>query len=350
MGGIASNGDFPIAAGIQAAAHTAASAASWVSRLALPAAEAAATLGLMQYKKNQFDDIEDRRIRFLDNAVSQFCVCMNEIRADIRNATDDIPEPAMYQPVSVFQEQWNTALENIEAMPAMAQYARDVSKNNRDSDLIRAVILNPSYYELSEITWSSIGDLMKGILPVGLTVETLTNSANTSITTGRLGRAHGQFRRNVGIIDYRIQKEARQEQRLERSSQNQDVSSLQRQGDVREMVVSPQERVGYALQQAQLLQNSLQNANNACARKPPALLQELQIELTKCQQQLQLEASKAGIIGGFVPDVTSIFNTQIRDAVKSLFNSDESNSVLNNQSAIGGLRSFDAGGAVSDSK
>lgn len=288
---------------------------SWTQSLAVPAAQALAQILLLNYQKSQYDDIEKRRVGYIDAAVKQWCACVEKLLADLKDATDDVPVPAMYQPVSAAGEQFNTIMQNTEMMTVARDYARALSENHLEMDLARAVVLNPKYYEMNEVTWCSIQDLMNGEIPIGLTVQALTKSAGQNFSGGRLGRHCGNYRRNLGILDYNVQKAARAEQRAERQSQAATVSNLARQGDIREMMQTPQQRIAYAIQQAQLIQNSDQNANNACARKAPFLMQQVQVMLQKCQNEMQLLAGKAGLVNSFVPDFASVLNNQVRDVI-----------------------------------
>lgn len=301
-------------------AYEAANEFSWGQQLLLPAIQAAANLLILEWQKRQYDDIEARRVGYVDAAVEEYCACMHALMADIKEAADEVPEPAHYQPFSPSGEQCDTVRDNLAAVPRTQEYVLTLNQNSQEADLARAVMLNPKYYQMNEITWCSIESLIKGELPIGLTVETLTRSAEDSVSNGRLGRACGNFRRNLGLVDYRVQRAGREEQRLERASQNQDISSLEKQGDIRDMMVKPEQRFGFALQQAQLIQNSMQNANNAYARKAPFLMQQVQVKLQKCTQQMQLLAGKAGLVNGYVPNYAAVLNTQIRDLSQGIVN------------------------------
>lgn len=321
------------AATTYADAYEAANQFSWGQQVLIPGLQAAANILILEYQKEAYEEIEERRIDYIDAAVEAYCECMEDLMADLEDATDSIPEPAIYQPFSPAGEQQDTICDNIDRVPSATAYVKMINNNHLEADMARAVALNPNYYCLNEITWNTIEDLMKGDLPIGLTVETLTKSAEESATNGRLGRACGQFRRNIGLVDYRVQRAARAERREELQFANQNISSLQRQGDIREMMVTPQQRFGYALQQAQLIQNSLQNAYNACAKAAPYKMQEIQIKLQKCTQQMQLLAGKAGLVSGYVPNYAGVLNSQVRDLASGL---------------VGGVSSLLGGGATTN--
>lgn len=293
---------------------------SWVQHLLVPGLQAAANILLLNKQKEQYDEIEEERIGHIDAAVTRWCECMDEILADIKNATDDVPKPAIYQAVSPSGEQWQTVSDNLQIAQASREYICYLNKTHREQEIIRAVALNPKYHEMNELTWCSIHDLMRGIIPKGLTVETLTRSKEKAVKNGRYGRSARQTARDLGFIDYRLQKAARAEQREERASMNRDVSPIAKLADVREMMVTPQQRITFGIQQAQLIQNSDQNAYNACARKAPYLMQKVQIMMQKCQQEMTLLAGKAGLVNSNVIDYASVLNNQVRTITQGIGN------------------------------
>lgn len=291
----------------------------WVNSLAVPGVQAAANILLLNHQKDQYDDIEAKRIGYADAAVTEWSSCVDEILGKLKDATDDVPEPAIYQPVSVSGEQYQTISDNLEIARTVAKpYIDYLNETSREQDLIRQVVFNPDFYKVNEITWISIGDLIRGNLPESMIVETLTRSKNKAVINGRFGRSSRQSARDLGLTSYRIQKAGREEARRERASQNSDINPLQRHADLREMMITPQQSIGYAIQQGQLIQNSLQNAYNACARKAPHLQAEVQVMLQKCQNKMSLLASKAGLINANVPDFASVLNSQIKTITEGI--------------------------------
>ncbi len=293
---------------------------SWTQQLLVPGLQAAANILLLEKQKEQFDDNEDKRIGYIDVAIQEWCNCVDGILNDVKDATDDVPKPSIYQAVSPSGEQWQTISDNIETSQVARQYICYMNDTHREQDIIRATVLNPKYSSMNEKTWCSISDLIDGVIPKGLTVETMTRSKAKAIKNGRMGRSARQTARDLGIIDYRLQKAGRAEQREERASQNRDVSPNNKMGDIREMMLQPQQRIAYAIQQAQLIQASDQNAYNACARKAPYLMQKVQIQMQKCMHQMSLLAGKAGLVNGNVIDYASTLNSQIRDITSGIGN------------------------------
>lgn len=291
---------------------------SWTQHLLVPGLQALANIAILEWQRDQYDDIEEDRLNHIDNAVRHLCECMNCIIGDLRDAVDEVPQPAMYQPVNIAGEQLRMLEDGIDMIPISAEYAKLVNDQRQMFEEARAAANNPKHLIMTEATWCSISDLIEGKIPIGETVATLTRSAEQTFNNGRLGRGCGTYTRNLGILDYRLQKAARAEQREERASINRDVSPISEIVDLREFMLKPDQRLGVAMQMSQLIQNSLQNAYNACARKPPHLLQEIQMRLQKCQLQMQLLAGKAGLVSDFVPNISAVLNNQVRDITNGI--------------------------------
>lgn len=304
--GVTGGTDFTPAALI----YTASEVLNWVERLRLPGKQADATKEVLAYQKQQYDEIEARRIGYLTQANNEWCECINNLLLKVEAATDDIPEPAMFQPVSPSGEQWQTISDNLETAPTANALAEYINKKHVEMDIAKQVLFNPDYYKVNEVVMTSIGALIEGDLPKSIVVETFTRAKEKGVKNGRFGRSARQTARDLGMASYRIQKEARRENREEIQFQNSVVSNSSRQFDLRSMMVTPQQRIAYGIQQGQLIQQSLQNAHNACARKAPHLKAELNIALQKCNQMLQLTASKAGLVNSNVPDFATLFQGQ----------------------------------------
>ena len=291
---------------------------NWIQRLRLPGVQADATREVLEYQKQQYDEIEARRIGYLDQAAREWCRCINQVLSKIEDATDDIPEPAMFQPVSPSGEQWQTVSDNLEILPTVTEYAEYINKSHAEMDMARQIVFNPNHYKTNEVVWTTLNELLEGDLPKSLVVETLTRTKEKAVKAGRFGRSSRQSARDLGITSYRVQKAARSEIREEREHQNRTISSTDRQVDLRSMMVTPQQRIAWGIQQGQLIQNSLQNAYNACARKDPHLQQEVNILLQKCQQELTLTAGKASLVNANVPDFATIFQGQNNDTFSTV--------------------------------
>ena len=78
------------------------------------------------------------------------------------------------------------------------------------------------------------------------------------------------------------------------------------------------QRVGLALTQAQLIQNSLQNKNNQLAQKDPHLMAELRVKMDRLLLKLQHEANKGTLVNQFVPNYAAILQPQIQSIAQAI--------------------------------
>lgn len=291
---------------------------SWLTQMTIAALQAGVQATLLDKQIEHGQELADQRICFLDNAIKQLCNCYNGIIAKVKDIADEIPEPAMYQPVQPAGEQLETIRSNWEAVPYIDEFMKDVNRKHREADMLRMVAFNPKYYQMNENTWCSIDSLIKGEVEDGTVITILNDRAKTDLLTGRLGNNCRATWRALQVEKENAKARGRAEQRAERASQNQDISSVARQGDLRSMQLTPIEMISVAIQQGQLVQNSSQNAFNACAKKDPYLAQEMQLKLSECLAKMQLEMGKANLVNTFIPNYNSIFGTQVNDAINGL--------------------------------
>jgi len=96
------------------------------------------------------------------------------------------------------------------------------------------------------------------------------------------------------------------------------VSPVQRQQSIQDMLGTPANRVALALTQAQLIQQSLQNANNAAAAGDPTKLGQLQIGVQKLTNRLANEAQRGNLVNQFVPNYSAMLSPQINSISEAL--------------------------------
>lgn len=284
---------------------------SWVNHLLVPGIQAAATLGLLKYQDSQIDEANDKRVKLVEFAVKHWTDCIDKMIGRVEDAIDDVPEPAMYQPVSPSGEQLETIADNDEALRYTQEYAERSNEYRVALDLAREALLNPSAEALRTLAWTQIGDLINGKISVSKVLRITTDDAEAAVINGRIGTTCAITRVHLGVEQENAQASGRAEQRLERASMNRDVSDISRQFNLEEWMLKPDFRIGAALQQAELIQNAAQNAYNACAKKPPFLLQKIFLEIEKCKATLQAEVSKAGMIDSFVPNYAGVLQDSI---------------------------------------
>ena len=340
-GGYAS--DDAAAAGIFSGMH----AAELVWGGLQPAIEAAATLSLLEWQHGKYEDIEAERIGYIEAAQKQWCGRMNEIRAQMENVIDDIPEPAMFDPVSASGEQLESITDNLQALEYSEQYVEQITKFHLEHDLARQVAMNDGYYDQTKVVWDTIGGLLLGELPTSDVVEILSDTAEQAILTGKIGNSQSLTFRNLGISQLRAQALGRQERREELTNQSQNISSPSRSGDVRTMEIGPAQRISWSITQGQLIQNALQNAYNACSKKAPYLWHQMQTDVQNSVQELQLLAGKANLVNSFVPNYAGIFQSQVSDLSSALIggvSGDNSGGVAGGASSFGAGQTYNQGG------
>jgi hypothetical protein len=285
-----------------AVVNAGAALAQWGQRLLAPAAEAAATLGLLKYQEGRYDDKLRDRLKFLEAAIKEWTTGVDALVLDAKVATDDIPAAAIYQPVQPSGEQLQTILDQVENLEYTRDYALMITQFHREHELARAEAMNPNFTDLMNVTWISIDDLVNGKLPIDEVMEITTDLSENALLQVRIGNIKNQTIQSLGISRLRAQQLGRSEHRLELQSQSQNISPLSRMGDLRDMVVRPETRIAIALQQGQLIQQSLQNDNNALARKAPYLKEQMNLRMQKLIAQMQLSASKGSMGLNAVPN------------------------------------------------
>jgi hypothetical protein len=102
------------------------------------------------------------------------------------------------------------------------------------------------------------------------------------------------------------------------ASINQNVSPVARMVDIRDMMQSPAQRINLALQQAQLIQNSLQNAYNLAVQVPLGRTAKLQARIQKCIMLLSTRLSKANLVNTYVPNYATALTPTINQFANAL--------------------------------
>ncbi|MFZ8893309.1 MAG: hypothetical protein ACO3BC_07830, partial [Ilumatobacteraceae bacterium] len=290
---------------------------SWEQHLLLPGLEMAANLLLLEYQKDEIQRANNDRLGLIQCASSQFMDRLDDMRQYLSLVYDKIPDVAMFQPVSAHGEQLDTITDNMTALKYSSQYAEAVSKFQIEHDLARQIMLNPTYYEQSKISFESLGHLLRGHLPVDDVIEILSDTAEQALLVCKIGNSCKLTHRNLGVSTLRAQTLGRAEARAERNALN-DISNPGRVIPVNAFEMAVADRVNLALAQAQLIQNSLQVAHNACAKADPYLFAQLEMDLTKAQVELQNKVAQANLWQTLVPNYAQIFTTQLGDLFDGL--------------------------------
>lgn len=295
-------------AAIAAALYVASNVYSWSEARQMPQRQADANKKVLELQKKHYDAIAKEKRDILRAAIGDWLSETTSLveGAEFDEAYPEVPRFAEYVPVDPCCEQSATIECNMEKVARADEFYKYVNRKHEENDLVHILTFDPNFIANLSIQSESIQSNMRGLLDVGDVVEILTDNAEQAALTGRIGCSKKTTARDLGISKMRLKAAGRQEFREATTWVNSAVSPLSRQGDIREMMLRPQDRISLALQQAQLIQNSLQNKNNTLAQKEPALMAKLQFKIQNLITKLQMKANEAMLVNDFVPNYASI--------------------------------------------
>jgi len=277
---------------------------SWKEAKDMPKLQAEANKKVLDEQKRNYDKLSKEQRDILNAAIDRYLRDTRKIldSDDFKEAFPDVPEAAEYVPIDACCIQGSTIECNISHTQRADDYVRWVNRKHEQNDLVHALASDPRFLITLDIQSKSINDLTRGILPVGDVVDVLCDNAEQASLTGRIGNTRKTTARDLGITKLRAMSAGRKEFREATAWANSSVSPLQRQADIRTMMQVPQDRVNLALHQSQLIQQSLQNLNNALAQKKQHKLPKLQAELQRKITRLQAKSSEALLVNTHLPN------------------------------------------------
>lgn len=277
---------------------------SWSQAKEMPRLQAEANEKVLNKQKAHYDAISDKQRAILSAAIDSYMGNINTLLEgeDFEEAFPDTPQAAEYVPVDACCVQGSAIECNISHADRADAYVRYVNRLNEQNDLKHILSMDPRFMVTLDIQSKSIQDLTRGVLSVGDVVEVLTDNAELASLTGRIGNTRRTTARDLGVSKMRAQAAGRKEFREAAAWANSTISPIQRQHEIGEMMQTPQQRIALALQQSQLIQESLQNKNNALAQKDPYLLAELQTKIQMYITRLQSKSSEALLVNTHVPN------------------------------------------------
>ena len=293
---------------------------SAITATLMPALQAAATIAILKRQKDQYNEIADDRIRLMEQAVKNYCDAIDACIASgvFREAFGSVPDAILYDPVNPEQEHDGLINDNLKTLPAAQRHMQAVNRLVENNDVARMVALDPKYLVNLQMESCQIKDLLAGKLPVDDVIEVMTDTAEQACLLGRIGNTKGLTARNLGISRVRAQAAGRAAFERHNNMLNRDVSPISRQSNLIDLLQTPQQRIALALTQAQLIQQSLQNAANADAAGDPTTYAELQAKLQKINNRLGVEAQRGNMINQFVPNYAAILQPQIQSLTEAL--------------------------------
>lgn len=285
---------------------------SWAKNLVLPGVQAAAMILLLERQKDLYEEQADQQRRAIDLAFEYYCDRLDSIIAggELEQAYPDVPQAAEYVPVDPCAEQQRGIDCDGANLRAANNWAQCINRLHEQMDLTRAVVFDPRWLVNMDMYSIQVGDLLQGKLRPDALMETMTDLAEEALATGRVGSIRRATTRALGLERLRRTRLGQRELRAEAEFMNR-ISPQKRQADIREMMVTPQQRLSLALTQAQLIQNSLQNLYNRNAQKSSASMERLKLKLDQAVQVMKLQAMKANLFNSFVPNYAAVLQPQI---------------------------------------
>lgn len=301
-------------------------------QLLVPALQAAATILILEKQKEQYDDIANQRIGLIDNAVTKYVNGMDALITSglMGDAMGSVPDAAIYQEVDSRKTIYAAINENLQNVPAAERHIAAVNRMNEQNDIVRMTAFSPEFLHILHTNSSSIRDLINGKLPIDVLIDITTDVAENDQVNGRIGNSSRQTHRSVGLSRLQMMDKGRRAM-AQHIAMAQDVSPIQKQQSMQEMLGTPQGRLGLALTQAQLIQNSLQNYNNLDATGDPAKMGQLQSDMQKLTARLGMEAQRGNMVNQFVPNYAGLLAPQIASITEGLLGAGE---VRTNQDPI----------------
>jgi hypothetical protein len=305
---------------ISGALYVASNIYSWKQAKDMPKLQADANRKVLEMQKRDYDAISETQRGILRASLTTYLNDVDTLLGggDFENAFPDVAEAAAYVPVDACCIQNATIECNIGATNRTDDYVRHVNRLHEQNDLIHALSFCPDFLINLDILNKSAQRMMRGLLDTGDVVEILTDNSEQAALYGRIGNTRRTTARDFGVSKMRVQAAGRREFRENTAWINSVVSPMQRQGDIRSMAQTPQERVSLALAQAQLIQNSLQNKNNQLSMKSPFLMAQLQLKMQRMIQQLQTKSSEALLVNTHVPDYSAIVFPKLSNTAQLL--------------------------------
>lgn len=313
-------------------------------QLLVPALQAAATLVILNKQKGLYDDIASQRIDLIDEAVTNYVDAIDALITTgiFSSAFGTVPTAILYAPVDSRQEIYDYINDGLQNIPAAERHVAAVNRMNERNDIVRMTAFSPEFLHLAHKDSSTIRDLMHGRLPIDEVLNVLTDDAEQAALTGRIGNTDRRTHRSLGLSRLSMQRAARSHmgQMVQRT---QLVSPIERQQALQDLLQTPSQRLGLALSQAQLIQQSLQNQANAAAAGDPTDYAKIQAEVQKLTAKLGNEAQRGNLINQFVPNYSALLQPQIQSISEALLGSGDRTGMDASGSA-GGVRNTDGVG------
>lgn len=288
--------------------------------LLVPALQAAATILILEKQKDLYDDIADDRKDSIDGAVATFIASVDAQIAlgSFREAYGSVPEAILYEKIDMRDEGMEAAESSLIGIPAAKRYIEAANRIMEQDNIVRAMMLDGRYVCDNELISCTINQMLSGEVPISDLSETIRDVAEGAAFRGNVGNTDGVTRLDLGISQHRMRIAGQQAFQSHLESINRDVSPISRSVSLREFTQTPEQRLGLALSEAQLIQQSLQNQANAAVAGDPTAYGELQTKLNEAVLVLGNEAQRGNISNAFVPNYAALLAPAIESISEGL--------------------------------
>ncbi len=317
MGGFAIAGAMVAVSGIYSGTRLATNIATLAQAYITAKMQADMLFKMIDKQENMWDHVAAKQIQCVEVALNEFIRGVDELLPTFKGAYPDIPVPARLIPPDPQEVQFNQMVDNLKNMPRSAEYMSAANHWHRINYAARAEFLSPGFANSFYRHMRQVESLLDGQMPIDEAVGVTSDVAENAAMNGRIGNTCRTTSAAMGIRRIQMQALGREEL-ARRVTMMQGVSPVETEVTVDSLMLKPERRLTYALELAQLLQNDLQNANNAAAQKPPHLMAELQTRLQRTVAILQFNANKANMQNQFVPNFPALFAPAISNLTKAV--------------------------------
>lgn len=290
--------------------------------LALPALQAVATISILNKQKQHYDAIAAQRIGLIDKAVNNFVTAVNAQLASgaFEKAYGSVPEAVLYEKVDVKENSLQHLEDELAALPASKRYIEAANRVQEQEWITRMLVLDARFLCNMESISCTISELLNGRMPVGDVIEIVKDGAEMAAMTGRIGNVAALTARDLGISRLRakVAGQTMADGHIDRLNK---AVPQQMSVSIRDFINTPAGRLGLAISEAQLIQQSLQNAENAKAAGDPAEYGKLQARLQELVLVLGNEAQRGNMINQFTPNYAAILAPAIDSISQALIGS-----------------------------
>jgi hypothetical protein len=291
-----------------------------VVNLAMPALQAAATIVILKYQKELYDDIAKKRIALMDKAVSNFVASIDAQIASgaFTKAFGVKPGAVLFQPIDTTALGIASAEDSLHGIPSAQRYMQAANRIMEQESIVRATVLDGRYLCVEDVISCTISDLVNGYLPVGDVIEIIKDGAERAAMQGKIGNTHGSTAVDLGITRLRLKTSGAKMHFEHLQSLNANVHRVGDRVAISDFVQKPEQRLGLALAQAQLIQQSLQFEANIAAAGNPADFAILQAKMQEATMRLGTEAQRGNMINQFVPNYAALLAPAINTITEGL--------------------------------